>query len=498
MELLAWAGITWDEGPDVGGPYGPYIQSERLHLYQDAAESLIKSGHAYRCYCTPDRLAELRSRQTARSQPVGYDRRCLFLAETVKDGYRRSGASFVVRMKTSTPPTSQLPHISSIPSKTKMHQRPPTDPILIKADKFPTYHLGSVADDRIMRVTHVLRGVEWLPSTSLHISMHKALSEIQPSSAPTPIFTHLPLLVNAHGAKLSKRDILQDGTSVDGSVAVLKASGYSPEAVVSFVASLGWSGNPNMMPLTMQELVAKFSLSDVGRAPAVVSFEQLQVINKRHLQRRLSGGELAVSAATVSKKRFDGIIQMDPNVFQQLTDELRIELQSEELTRLLDEKGEEYLRTAISVVQDRARSVTELVQLVKPFYADPSAEVLNTLRSKSADESVSIIISLCISEFESALSSSASSSTSMSAPSSAIRSSVSSAMPISPEFSSSFITDVLNTVSSKGGYPFGRIMKSLRVVMTGSTVGGGLAETMQVLGPDVVLRRLRNFKATLG
>jgi glutamyl-tRNA synthetase len=257
------------------------VQSNRLDIYRKHAEQLLDSGVAYRCFCTPERLEEMRAGQQAAKQPMMYDKKCRSLSAEEVAAELAKGTTSVVRMK--MPMEGVTTFIDSIRGEVSFENALIDDQVLVKTDGFPTYHLAVVVDDHLMGITHVFRGEEWLPSTPKHIQLYKAFGW-----EPT-VFAHLPLLLNADRSKLSKRQ---------GDVAVedyLK-KGYLPEALLNFVALLGWNPTGDREVYSKEEMAELFSLDRVNKAGAVFNLEKLDWLNKEYM-RSMSAAELAKRAA---------------------------------------------------------------------------------------------------------------------------------------------------------------------------------------------------------
>ena len=231
---LRWLGIDWDEGPEAGGEYGPYFQSERLEHYREYAEQLLSEGKAYRCYCTPERLEELRKSQEAAKQPLGYDRYCCNLTEEQRRDLEKSGAKSVVRFK--IPREGRTMVHDLLRGEMTFENSTIDDFVLLKSDGYPTYHLANIIDDHLMKISHVMRGDEWLVSTPRHVLLYQAFGWEPPQFAHLPVF-----LAPSGGGKLSKRH----GAT---SVREYREKGYLPEALANFLLLLGWN------PGTEQEL----------------------------------------------------------------------------------------------------------------------------------------------------------------------------------------------------------------------------------------------------
>ena len=278
MESLRWLGLDWDEGPEVGGPYGPYFQSQRLEIYQKYARQLVDEGHAYYCYCSPERLEAMRQRQRERGEKPGYDRHCRYLTAKQRAEYEAQGIVPVVRLK--VPLEGQTEFYDVLRGHTVVDNSTLDDLVLLKSDGYPTYHLANVVDDHLMGITHIMRGDEWLPSVPRHVLLYKAFGW------EPPIYAHLPIILAPSGkGKLSKRH---------GGVEVryFRAQGYLPEALVNFLARVGWAYDDKTEIFTREELIEKFDLDGVSKSPAAFSYEKLEWMNGFYI-RRLSDDELA-------------------------------------------------------------------------------------------------------------------------------------------------------------------------------------------------------------
>ncbi len=269
LKMLKWAGLEIDEGPGIGGDYGPYRQSERLETYQKYAQQLLDSGHAYYCFCTPEELEVMKREQQAQGLPTRYDGRHRNLPlEEVKQRLG-SGESYVIRMKIPEANENIVMH-DEIRGTVTIESEQLEDQVIVKADGFPTYHLASVVDDHLMQITHVVRGEEWLPSLPKHILLYRYFNW------EPPHFLHLPLILNPDLSKLSKRQ---------GDVAVedYQAKGYLPMALVNFIALLGWSSGDDQELFSREELIEKFSFDRVNKAGAVFDQDKLNWMNQQHI-----------------------------------------------------------------------------------------------------------------------------------------------------------------------------------------------------------------------
>ncbi len=260
ISTLTRAGLQHDEGPDVGGEYGPYIQSQRVEIYQEHIRKLLDAGHAYYCFCDEERLEKLRDEQRKRKRPPMYDGRCRNLSkEDVADKLAR-GVPFVIRLR--YPQEGKTVFDDIVRNRVAIDNSQVDDQVLIKSDGFPTYHFASVVDDHLMKISHVIRGEEWLSSVPKHIFLYKAFGW------EVPVFVHLPLLLNTDRSKLSKR---QGDVSVESYL----EKGYLTEALLNFIALLGWHSADDREIYSLQELEEVFSLERINKAGAVFDMEKL-------------------------------------------------------------------------------------------------------------------------------------------------------------------------------------------------------------------------------
>jgi glutamyl-tRNA synthetase len=271
IETLRWAGLDFDEGPVKGGPKSPYVQSERLELYRRYAQELVKAGKAYYAFDTPEELEEMRKGQEKMRIPPKYDRRALKLSPAEVQEKVAAKVPAVVRMK--IPDATTVAFDDIVRDRIEFSTDQIDDQVILKSDGYPTYHLANVVDDHLMEISHVIRGEEWLSSTPKHVLLYEFFGW------KIPRFAHLPLLLNPDKSKLSKRQ---------GDVAVeeYRQKGYLKEALVNFVAFLGWNPGDEREIFTLDELVREFSLERVGKAGAVFNVEKLNWLNFEHLRKK--------------------------------------------------------------------------------------------------------------------------------------------------------------------------------------------------------------------
>jgi glutamyl-tRNA synthetase len=269
LSSLKWLGLQWDEGPDIGGPCGPYRQSERLDIYKNCIDQLINSGHAYWCTCSTERLAEVRKRQLALKQPTGYDGHCRELSQPDVFAQIQAGTSGVVRLK--TPVDGKISFNDLLRGDITIESSEVDDQILYKSDGFPTYHLANVVDDHFMKITHVIRGEEWISSTPKHILLYQFFGW-QP-----PQFAHLPLLRNFDKSKVSKR---KNPVSLD----YFKEAGYLPEVLLNFLGLMAFSFEDGREIFSLADFVQNFKLKRVSLGGPVFDLQKLLWLNGRYLR----------------------------------------------------------------------------------------------------------------------------------------------------------------------------------------------------------------------
>jgi glutamyl-tRNA synthetase len=275
-DMLRWLGLDWDEGPDRGGPYAPYRQSERLDTYQPVAQRLLDEGHAYYCWCTPERLTEMRTAQQKAKQPTGYDRLCYGKTREERAALPGFAETPVVRMLIpDDPPLSFVDVIRG-----EVNAPRPDDQVILKADGFPTYHLAVVVDDHEMAITHVVRGEEWISSTPKHLLLYDWLGWERPA------FAHMPLLRNTDKSKISKRK------NPAARLTWFREEGYLPEALRNFLALMGYSMPDGAEVFSFDEMVAEFDWGRVNTVGPVFDLDKLHWLNGHYI-REMPADEMA-------------------------------------------------------------------------------------------------------------------------------------------------------------------------------------------------------------
>lgn len=342
---LKWLGLEWDEGPIVGGPVGPYFQSERLTLYQRVAKQLVEEGKAYYCFCTAERLQELRKAQEQGRAAPGYDRCCRSLTKDQIQEAFAAGKTPVIRFK--MPVQGEIKVFDALRGELHFDLSTLDDFVLLKSDGFPTYHLANIIDDHFMEISHVMRGDEWIVSTPKHVLLYQALGW------EPPVFIHLPVFLAPDGkGKLSKR---HGATSVKD----YKEKGYLPEALVNFLLLLGWHPGDDREFFTLKEAAEAFSIDRINTSPVSLSLEKLDWFNGMYI-RKLAPRELAERCLPFLQR--EGLLP----------------------TPCPPERYE-YLVRLIPLVQERINLLTEAGAALHYFLADkidpPTADVLVAKKS---------------------------------------------------------------------------------------------------------------------
>jgi glutamyl-tRNA synthetase len=279
VDILRWFGLNWDEGPDVGGPLGPYRQSERTDLYREHATILLESGHAYRCFCPPERLQQVREEQTARKEAPGYDRLCRGLTPEQVEANLSAAMPFSIRFR--MPLAGETPVVDLLRGEIVFQNTNLEDLILLKSDGYPTYHLANVVDDHLMAISHILRGEEWIPTAPIHVRLYDAFGW------DAPQFAHMPLILAPGGGKLSKRH---------GSTAMeeFRAHGYLPEALMNYLALLGWSLDGTTEMFSRDDLLETFTLERVNPSPGTFDYNKLRWFNQQYINHVLTPEDLTL------------------------------------------------------------------------------------------------------------------------------------------------------------------------------------------------------------
>jgi glutamyl-tRNA synthetase len=328
-ESLRWLGLDWDEGPDVGGPYEPYFESERLDTYHEHARILIEKDAAYECFCSPQRLEQVRADQQRRKEPPKYDRKCRDLSDAEREAQRAAGITPVVRFKTPLDGTTRASDF--LRGEIEFDNSTLDDFVLLKSDGFPTYQLAAMVDDHIMQITHVLRGDEWISSLPRNILTYQAFGW------EPPVFVHLPVIVGPDKAKLSKRHGAQSALEY-------RDQGFLPEAMFNFLGLLGWSLDDHSVVIPREQFIENFTLERIGKNPAVFDIEKLRWMNGVYIREVVSADRLV---------------------------ELLVERLDHDLSPSAQRPIDAGLvRTLLPLIRERMQTLAEAAPMVEGFFTD--------------------------------------------------------------------------------------------------------------------------------
>ncbi len=385
-DTLEWLGIDWDEGPEKGGDYGPYVQSERSGLYRKYAGQLVDEGRAYHCFCSSERLNDLREVQKKEKKNYGYDRHCRDLSEEEITRKKSEGLNSVIRLKIPLEGKTSFDDLI-LGTVTRKNKDISPDPVLMKSDGFPTYHLANVVDDHLMKITHILRAQEWIPSGAMHVLLYKAFGW------EPPAYCHLPMVMGKDGQKLSKRH----GST---SVVDFRKRGYLPEAIINYVTMVGWAYDDSREFFTKEELEKLFSLEKINKAPGVFDYKKLEWFNGQYIRKK-SESEIIEEVIPYLKK--DGIISEDvteremmivQNMMSLMTERLHFMSDISELSRFLfKDIGSYTLTDLIPKKMDFEGTIKALEgarSLVEGFEARSDEENEELFRKKSEEVQVKL------------------------------------------------------------------------------------------------------------
>lgn len=380
-DTMAWLGIDWDEGGDKGGEYGPYVQSERFELYKKYAMELVEKGEAYYCFCDAERLDRIRKIQTENKMAPGYDRNCRHLTPEEVKANLDAGKPYVIRLKVPMEGTTKF-HDHILGDIEWKNEDISPDPVLLKSDGFPTYHLANIVDDHFMKISHVMRAQEWIPSTPLHVQMYRSFGWEHPE------FCHLPMVNGQDGKKLSKR---HGSTSVNE----FRARGYLPQAIVNYVAMLGCSYEEGKEFYTLDELAKAFKLEHLNKAPAVFDYKKLEYYNGNYI-RMLSDEELYKWTLPFITGTGDAALEINPENPQPAP-----KVGPEYSGIALGEDGEPYcvdksmnmssadvkakLLALMPLIKERLKYLTDAAEMVHFLFTEPAVPPVDQIIPKKID-----------------------------------------------------------------------------------------------------------------
>ena len=422
FDSLRWLGLQWDEGPDVGGPFGPYRQSERTDLYRRHCERIVESGRAYRCFCTRERLEELRaSQRAAKVSRMGYDGLCRSIDPDEASRRAASGEPHVIRLAMPLDGTTSVTDL--LRGEIEFENAQMDDQVLLKSDGYPTYHLANVVDDHLMGITHIIRAEEWINSLPKHMVLYEAFGW------EPPVFCHLPLLRNRDKSKISKR---KNPVSLN----YYRRAGFLPEAMLNYLARMGWAMPDGSEEFTLEEFVERFSLEQIVLGGPVFDYDKLLWLNGRYLRK--------LDAPDFLQRLRGGILSDD------------------------------YLERVIPLVRERIDKLEDFVDYGRFFFAgdvEPGPQDLPRLvaNGTTATETRKVLRML-LEEFLDPL----------------------------MDWNPATLESRMRELCDRTGWKPGDLFMPVRVAVTGASATPPLFETMAVLGKEVCRNRIRKAMKTLG
>jgi glutamyl-tRNA synthetase len=426
LDILRWFGLEWQEGPDVGGPYAPYVQSERLPMFRERATHLVAQGKAYPCFCTPERLQAVREAQQARHEPTGYDRHCRVIPPAEADARVTAGEPHVIRFKTPRDGETIVDDLIRGPITTANATL--EDAVLLKTDGYPTYHLAHIVDDHLMAITHVIRGAEWIPSAPLHVLIYAAFDW------DLPAFIHVPLILAPGGGKLSKRH----GATT---MAEFRDQGYLPEALMNYLALLGWSFDATTEIFTPEDLLEKFSVERLSASPAIFDYDKLRWFNQHYINHILTLDDLTGRVMPFLARA--GMIEAG--------------------AARTDDPRHALVREATALLKDRLETLADAPEHMAPFLVDDLPDYDSALLVPKKTEPA------------------------------AARRGLEATLALLPglDLADEAATEVrLRALAEELGLKTGQLFMAIRVAATGRTQSPGLFGTLRVIGPDRLRHRL--------
>jgi glutamyl-tRNA synthetase len=425
ISTLRWLGLEWEEGPDVGGPHAPYRQSERKQIYLDYARQLIERGHAFYCFCSPERLAQVRQEQKNLKQPPRYDGTCRNIDPAEAQQRANQGEPHVIRFR--MPKDGSITACDRLRGEITVENTNLDDYIIVRSDGLAVYHLAAMVDDHLMKITHVIRGSEWLPTFPLHVHIIRAFGWQEPE------WVHLSVFLNPSGkGKMSKRDsntFEQDGSSFF--IEDLRARGYLPEAVVNWIALMGWSYDDRTEFFTLPDLIEKFSLENLNSSPAAINYSKLDHFNGLHIR---------------NLERCDLARRLQPFF---------------EAAGL--EVDDQCLHQVAPIVQERIVTLDDAVEMAGFFFEKEIKPNPEILVGKMMTPSQSAEAARRAYEILAAL----------------------------PEIDHETAEQPLRDLANELGLSAGQLFGILRSSVTGQTVSPPLFESMQIIGKEIVLARIQ-------
>lgn len=425
IDGLLWLGLGWDEGPEVGGDYGPYFQQERSELYQEFIDRLLEEKKAYKCYCSHEELEQERAAQQAKGLPPKYSGHCRQLTAQEIDRYEREGRDFAIRFIVE-PQTVSFEDL--IRGKIEFDAELFGDFVIVRSDGTPLFTITNVIDDHLMKISHVLRGEEHLSNAGKQILLAQGMNILSPE------FGHFPLIFNPDRTKMSKR---KDPVSVTDD---FKAKGYLPQALINFIALLGWSSGTDQEIYTLQELVDEFEIERVGKSPSVFDIQKLQWMNGFYV-RQLAGGELASQAQNfITDKKL--------------------------LQKTLDKP--DYFLEVIALVQDRVKVLSEIEGLIAYFYEQPQYDPKILIAKKSEKKKTLLALTVAAQ-----------------------------AIKDLKEISHDALESTLRGAAGENSLKDGELLWAVRAALSGNEASPGCFELIAVLGKEESIKRINKASTSL-
>ncbi len=440
IKVLNWAGVQPDEGPEQGGPVGPYFQSQRTAIYQTYAKQLLDTGCAYYAFDTAEDLDAMRRRAKEKGDLFAkYNssnrlnmRNSLSMTAQEVEAALASGQPHVIRLL--VPENRKFEVDDIVRGRVVFDSREVDDQVLLKSDGFPTYHLANVVDDHLMEISHVVRGEEWLSSVPKHLLLYEYFGW------PPPRMAHLPLIFNPDGSKMSKRDIqsldeLPSG-KVDPDVASYINRGYEKAAILNYIALLGWNPGEgdDRQVFTVQELIQEFSLERVNKSAAIFDIKKLNWLNKEHIMQR--------TPASLAQENREQVSKLAP-------------------------VSDAYLENVVALLHERLHFSQDVAKIGAYFFVDPLEYEAAAVKKRWDENSAKIVL-----EFAAEIAK-------------------------LDVFSGAEIEKILRQVAEKAGLSAGKLIHPVRLAATGTSVGPGLFEILELLGKETVVKRMQRAAATI-
>ncbi len=428
LEAFKWLGLDWDEGPVVGGEYGPYFQSQRRHLYRAAADRLVASGNAYWCYCTPEELKARRDAAIKQGRAPMYDGACRNLTDAERHALEREGRKPALRLR--TPDTGITAYDDLIRGHIVFENALIGDFVLLKSDGFPTYNFACVVDDSAMNLTYVMRADEHISNTPKQIMIYEALGLEQPK------FAHVPMILAPDRSKLSKRHGAM-------SVQEFRDLGFMPEAVLNYLAFLGWTPPAQSEVLTIEEMVKIFRLEDISKNPAIYDLQKLTWMNGYYLRTASIDRVIALAVPFMQKAGLFGDV--------------------------VTEQDKQYLSAILSAMRDRVKTLVEIPDAVEYFYRDLGGYDEKGYRKHFTGPGVAALLEDAASALEA----------------------------MSGDFTAETAEAVYRRLIEEHGILSGQLIHPTRLAVTGRTIGPGLFDVLALLGKKRSVERMRRAAAEI-